>query len=85
MSLVTNGQLLTEKKLRDLMDCGLNELVLLLHGVRKETYEALMKGASYDAISHRNSFGDPILTGGTRHMTPTAAESDGAATYCTWR
>lgn len=48
VGLVSNGQLLSERRLCELIDCGLDEIVLSLHGVRKETYERLMVGASYE-------------------------------------
>lgn len=48
VGLATNGQLLNEARLRELMHYGLDELILSLHGTSKETYERLMKGASYD-------------------------------------
>jgi len=48
VGLVTNGVLLDESKLEQLKHHGLDELILSLHGVRKETYERLMVGASYE-------------------------------------
>lgn len=48
IGLVTNGQLLSESKLQTAIDNGLGELIVSLHGVRKDTYEKLMVNASYD-------------------------------------
>ena len=48
MALVSNGQLLTRRDIEHFVRIGLNELVLSLHGVRKETYERLMVGASFE-------------------------------------
>lgn len=50
--LATNGQLLSEQLFRELANAGLNEIVISMHGVRKETYERLMVGASYEKL-HR--------------------------------
>lgn len=44
----TNGQLLTAARLQELVDAGLDELTISLHGTTRETYEHLMQGASYD-------------------------------------
>jgi molybdenum cofactor biosynthesis enzyme MoaA len=48
ISMVSNGQLITEAHLNQLIDHGLKELTLSTHGVRRETYERLMVNASYD-------------------------------------
>ena len=48
ISMISNGQLITEAHLNQLIDYGLKELTLSTHGVRKETYERLMVNASYD-------------------------------------
>jgi MoaA/NifB/PqqE/SkfB family radical SAM enzyme len=48
VGLVTNGQLLTEEHLKRFVEIGLDELTLSTHGVDKETYERLMRRASYD-------------------------------------
>jgi molybdenum cofactor biosynthesis enzyme MoaA len=44
----TNGQLLTRPNLKQMIDAGLSEITLSTHGVTRETYEFLMKGASFD-------------------------------------
>ncbi len=53
VSLVTNGQLLTEPDLLALIEYGLDEIIVSLHGVRPETYQRLMPGASYQRL-HQN-------------------------------
>ena len=49
----TNGQLLTRTNIRLMMEAGLDEITLSTHGVRKQTYETQMQGASFDTY-HRN-------------------------------
>ena len=48
ISMTTNVNLLKEKQLREFVEAGLNEITLSMHGVRKETYEYFMQGASYE-------------------------------------
>jgi len=48
LGLVTNGQLLTPDHLERLVELGLDELTLSTHGVKLETYERLMRRASFD-------------------------------------
>jgi MoaA/NifB/PqqE/SkfB family radical SAM enzyme len=48
ISLVTNGQLLSQEHIRQMVNLGLDELMLSTHGVRRATYEALMTNASYE-------------------------------------
>lgn len=48
VGMVSNGQLLTEESIRKLVVNGLDELMLSLHGVKKNTYETLMDGASFE-------------------------------------
>ena len=48
IGLVTNGQLLTEEHLTQFVELGLDELTLSTHGVERETYEGMMRRASYD-------------------------------------
>lgn len=52
ISLTTNGQLIASGRvdLMALVEAGLNEITLSLHGVDKETYEFLMPGAAYDKL-----------------------------------
>jgi len=47
LGLVTNGQLLCEEHLERLVDLGLDELTLSTHGVQAETYERMMRRASF--------------------------------------
>jgi len=48
VGLVTNGQLLTPEHLEKLVDLALDELTLSTHGVARETYERMMRRASFD-------------------------------------
>jgi len=48
ISITTNANLLTIEKIEALLDAGLNEFTISLHGVTKETYEGFMKNADYD-------------------------------------
>ncbi len=48
VGLVTNGQLLTAEHLEKLVDLGLDELTLSTHGVERQTYERMMRRASFD-------------------------------------
>lgn len=52
ISLTTNGQLIASGRvdLMRLVEAGLNEITLSLHGTDKETYEYLMPGADYDKL-----------------------------------
>ena len=47
LGMVTNGQLLTEEHLEKFVDLGLDELTLSTHGVLGETYERMMRRASF--------------------------------------
>ena len=48
ISLTTNANLLDEEKIKALLNAGLNEFTISLHGVEKESYENFMKKASYE-------------------------------------
>lgn len=48
ISMTTNGNLLTEEKLRTLVGNGLNEITISLHGVKEKTYEYFMQGADFN-------------------------------------
>jgi MoaA/NifB/PqqE/SkfB family radical SAM enzyme len=48
ISMTTNGNLFSGQDLREFVAAGLNEITLSLHGVRRETYEYFMQGASFD-------------------------------------
>ena len=50
ISITSNGQLLTKAKLEDLIDAGLDELTLSIHGFEKEIYETMMPGASFEKL-----------------------------------
>ena len=47
ISMVTNGNLLNEKDISSFSTAGLNEFIISMHGVKKETYEDLMDKADY--------------------------------------
>jgi len=49
----TNGQLLTRSSIRLMIEAGLDEITLSSHGIKKDTYEKLMKGASFETY-HRS-------------------------------
>jgi MoaA/NifB/PqqE/SkfB family radical SAM enzyme len=48
ISYTTNANLLSLEEIDKLLDAGLDEFTISLHGVKKETYEDLMQGASYE-------------------------------------
>ena len=48
ISMVTNGNLLDAADIAAFADAGLNEIIMSMHGVYKETYEDLMAKAEYD-------------------------------------
>jgi len=50
VGIATNGQLLNESLAQKLTAEGLDEIVISLHGVHKETYERFMVNASYDRL-----------------------------------
>jgi molybdenum cofactor biosynthesis enzyme MoaA len=50
ISLTTNANLLTEDKIRALLNAGLNEFTISLHGVNKESYEDFMKKGKYETF-----------------------------------
>lgn len=47
ISMVTNGNLLEAKDIADFATAGLDEIILSMHGVTKETYEDLMDKGDY--------------------------------------
>ncbi|MBV9480659.1 MAG: radical SAM protein [Acidobacteria bacterium] len=53
IGLTTNGQLLTRTNIRLLIEDGLDEITLSTHGIKKDTYEKMMRGASFETF-HRN-------------------------------
>lgn len=50
ISMTSNGQLLSYKKIEDLIKSGLDELTLSIHGFEKEVYENMMPGASFEKL-----------------------------------
>lgn len=52
ISITTNANLLTEEKIEELLEAGLNEFTISLHGVHKESYENFMNKASYEKFQN---------------------------------
>ncbi|NNF83300.1 MAG: radical SAM protein [Flavobacteriaceae bacterium] len=48
ISLTTNANLLTWDSIVELLDAGLDEFTISLHGVKKDTYEKFMQKAQYE-------------------------------------
>ena len=48
VQLTTNASLLTEKKSRELIDAGLDRIIISFNGTTKESYEAVMGKMSYE-------------------------------------
>lgn len=48
ISMVTNGNLLTKEDIANYVNAGLNEFIISVHGVTKETYESFMEKGSFD-------------------------------------
>jgi molybdenum cofactor biosynthesis enzyme MoaA len=48
ISMTTNANLFSEKDWWELVETGLDEITLSVHGVYKESYEYFMEGASFD-------------------------------------
>ncbi len=46
----TNGQLLTEKLAKGLIDAGLDKIIFSMDGATKKTYEKIRRGADYDIL-----------------------------------
>ena len=46
----TNGIPLTEKRIRDLIESGIDRVIFSMDGATKETYEAIRVGASFDKL-----------------------------------
>lgn len=46
----TNATLLTEKKGRELIEAGLDEILLCLDGIKKESYEPFREGADFNEV-----------------------------------
>lgn len=52
IGLTSNGQLLTPESIRLMIEAGLDEITLSTHGIKRETYEKMMRGASFETF-HR--------------------------------
>jgi molybdenum cofactor biosynthesis enzyme MoaA len=63
--MTTNGQLLTERHIQELVRCGLDELCLSTHGVQKKTYEDLMVNASFERLLNVLTLLDKVKRGQT--------------------
>jgi molybdenum cofactor biosynthesis enzyme MoaA len=50
ISMTTNANLFTKEDWTSVINAGLDEVTISLHGVSKETYEYMMPGASYEKI-----------------------------------
>ena len=50
IGLTSNGQLLTPESIRLVIEAGLDEITLSTHGVKRETYEKMMRGASFETF-----------------------------------
>ena len=50
VSMVTNGKILTERHIEFLIDYGLDEIMISVHGTTQETYERFMVGASFETL-----------------------------------
>lgn len=48
ISMTTNANLLSKTDFKSFIQAGLDEITLSVHGVKKETYEYFMEGASYE-------------------------------------
>ena len=50
VSLVTNAQLVKYNHLVEMLDAGIDELIISVHGTTKETYERFMVGAKWEKL-----------------------------------
>jgi MoaA/NifB/PqqE/SkfB family radical SAM enzyme len=50
ISFCTNGTLLNEEKIRDIVDLGVNEVIISLDGATANTYEKIRRGAQFDKV-----------------------------------
>ena len=50
ISLTSNANLLNEDILRELIEAGLQEVTISMHGVKQSTYEWLMEGGNYNKL-----------------------------------
>jgi MoaA/NifB/PqqE/SkfB family radical SAM enzyme len=59
ITLTSNFQLMTRDRAISLLRAGLNELQVSVNGVRKSTYEKIMKGSSFDRLTeHMQDFAE---------------------------
>jgi len=50
IAMTTNANLLTEDEIKTLLEAGLDEITISIHGVNAQTYEHLMRNASFDKL-----------------------------------
>lgn len=50
ISLVTNGQLITQQQLQSIDSIGIDELIISVHGTKQSSYEHFMTGAKWDKL-----------------------------------
>ncbi len=50
VSFTTNANLLKREHFRSMLEEGLDEIIISMHGVQKETYEYMMQGAYFEAF-----------------------------------
>jgi len=50
LHITTNGQLITEKQMKELVNLGLDSIVFSMQGATKEGYEKMRVGSSYDKL-----------------------------------
>lgn len=62
ISLVTNGQIITYEHLEQMVQAGLDELIVSMHGVTKPVYEYFMQKSSYEAFVQRLDWLEALKT-----------------------
>jgi sulfatase maturation enzyme AslB (radical SAM superfamily) len=50
ISFTTNASLLNLEKIKSLVEAGLDEIIISMHGTQKEVYEAMMPGAKFEKL-----------------------------------
>lgn len=51
LSFVTNGTLLNEEMISEIVDIGVNEVIISLDGAQAKTFENIRRGANYDKVT----------------------------------
>jgi pyruvate-formate lyase-activating enzyme len=52
----TNGLLLTEKRIKRIVDAGVDLIIISIDGVTKETYEKIRVGGDFDKLMHNVNY-----------------------------